>query len=61
VDASISAQAVFLVEEYALSHALQLAVALIAATALDTGLPLVTANDRYYRFNQGLELQVFRP
>jgi len=61
VDESISARAVFLVEEYALSHSLQLADALIAATALDTGLPLVTANDRHYRYIQGLELQIFRP
>ncbi len=61
VDESISARASFLVEEHALANSMQLADALIAATALETGLPLVTANDRHYRQIEGLELKVFRP
>lgn len=61
VTGSISARACYLVEEQALSHSLQLADALIAATALELGEPLITANDRPYRFIPHLELQVFRP
>ena len=61
VDESISARAAFLVEQHTLSHSLQLADALIAATALETGLQLVTANDRHYRCIEGLEFKIFRP
>jgi len=55
---SVSARASFLIEEHALAHSLHLADALIAATALEFGLPLLTANDRHYRCIQGLELKV---
>ncbi len=57
----ISARAMFLVEEYALSHNMQMADALIAAGALYTGLPLFTAKDRHYRHIDGLDLRIFRP
>lgn len=61
VSEAISARAVFLVEEYALSHSMQMAVALIAATAIDHGESLVTANDRHYRHIPDLEIVLFRP
>jgi len=61
IDAAISARACYLVEEYGLSHSLQLADALIAATALETGLVLMSANDRHYRFIKDLEMEIFRP
>jgi len=61
VDAAISSRATFLVETHALANSLQLADALIGATALETGLPLVSANDRHYRCIDGLELKIFRP
>jgi predicted nucleic acid-binding protein len=61
LDSDISARAMFLVESYSLSHNLQMADALIAATALSLGLPLLTANDKHYRMIEGLEVQVFRP
>ena len=57
----MTAWAAFLVEQHTLSHSLQLADALIAATALETGLQLVTANDRHYRCIEGLEFKIFRP
>ncbi len=60
IDADISNRAAFLVEEYALSHSMQMADALIAATALTFGSTLVTANDRHYRHIEGLALLVFR-
>lgn len=61
IDPEISNRAMFLVEEYALSHSMALADALIASTALSMGEPLVTANDKHYRFIDDLEIQVFRP
>lgn len=61
VDESICSRAIYLVEQYALSHNLGMADALIAATALDIGTALTTANDKHYRHIDGLELQIFRP
>ena len=61
IDEEISARAMFLVEEYALSHGMQMADALIAATAVALGVSLVTANDRHYRHIEGLDIVVFRP
>ena len=61
IDEAISARACFLVEQYALSHAMQMADALIAATALELGFDLLTANDRRYRHVDGLVIEVFRP
>lgn len=53
--------AVALIEEYASSAGLQLADALIAATARQFGLPLVTGNARHFRRIPRLELRPFRP
>ena len=61
MDADISARAIFLVESYALSHGMQMADALIAATDLSLGTPLLTANDKHYRHIDDLNIQVFRP
>lgn len=61
LDEGISARAAFLVEQYALSHSMQLADALIAATAIELGTSLLTANDRHYRHVPELEIRVFRP
>ncbi|MDX1604860.1 MAG: type II toxin-antitoxin system VapC family toxin [Candidatus Competibacterales bacterium] len=61
IDQAICARAVFLVEEYTLSHNMQMADALIAATALHLGATLVTANDRHYRHIDGLDIALFRP
>lgn len=61
VSEAISNRATFLVETYALSHNMQMTDALIAATATQLGLPLVTANDRHHRHIEGLEIHLFRP
>ncbi|WP_024329269.1 type II toxin-antitoxin system VapC family toxin [Thioalkalivibrio sp. ALR17-21] len=61
VSEAISTRATFLVETYALSHNMQMADALVAATATQLGQPLVTANDRHYRHIEGLEIHLFRP
>jgi len=52
----ISDVAVDLLRRYRLSHGLWIADALIAATALSQGIPLVTENERDYRFIAGLHL-----
>jgi len=52
----ISAQTVDLLRRYRLSHGLQIADALIAATALVHDRPLVTQNQRDFHFIQGLRL-----
>jgi predicted nucleic acid-binding protein len=48
-------------EELALSAGLELADALIAATACEHGIKLCTANARHYRVVADLGLHVFRP
>jgi len=55
----ISHLAATLMEEHALSGGLQVADALIAATARETGSPLATANVRHFRSIAGLELKAF--
>lgn len=57
----ISAKALFYVEEYFLSHSMELADALIASTATTYGMKLLTANDKHYRVVKELEIEVFRP
>jgi predicted nucleic acid-binding protein len=61
IDNDISVRAMYLMENFSLSHNLQMADALIAATALSSGLPLMTANDKHYRFIDDLDIMVFRP
>lgn len=56
----ISAKAIYYVEEFALSHSMQLADALIAASASTFGLKLLTANDKHYKMLRDVEIEVFR-
>lgn len=60
VTREISDLAIELVEQYALSHSLYLADALIAATALSHDLVLLSANDKHFSAIKGLKLRVFR-
>lgn len=53
---SISDKATDLLRDYRLSHGLLIADALIAATAMVIVAPLVSKNQRDYRFIQGLNL-----
>ena len=57
----ISDMACNLVEKYALSHSLHMADALIAATAIDHSLPLLTANAKHFSAVAGLRVQIFKP
>jgi len=61
ISESISYLAANLVEEYTLSTGLQLADALIAATARERGSGLVTGNIRHFRSIRRLEIKPFRP
>jgi len=61
MDNEISALALFYLEEYFLSHSLQLADALIGDTSATYGMTLYTANDKHYRIIKDLDIVVFRP
>lgn len=61
MDNEISALALFYVEEYFLSHSMQLADALIGATCATHGMTLYTANDKHYKVIKDLDIFVFRP
>lgn len=56
VNEAISAKAVALIEEYSKSHNLLIPDALIAATAIESDLPLYTRNGSDFRFIPQLEL-----
>ena len=55
----ISAKAMFAVEQHFLSHSMQLADALIGATAVAHGLPLLTGNDKHYKIMKGVQIKRF--
>jgi len=59
IDSSISSRASLLVENHFHSHHLQMADALIAATAQEHGLALLTGNFKNYKDVPGLELHRF--
>lgn len=60
VNEEISAKALFYMEEYFLSHSMQLADSLIGATATTYGMILITANDKHYRIIKEIEIKIFR-
>ena len=60
VNEEISAKALFFVEEYFLSHSMELADSMIAATASMYGMTLITANDKHYKVVKDLSMEVFR-
>ena len=61
ISEEISAKAMFYVEQHFLSHSLQLADALIAATAVEYGKTLLSANDKHYKIIKDVQLVKFRP
>jgi predicted nucleic acid-binding protein len=56
IDQNVSDKAVDLLRSYRLSHDLLIADSLIAATAIVENYPLITKNQRDFRFIQGLNL-----
>ena len=61
IDKEISSRAMFYLQEYALSHAMGFADALIAATVIQNSETLLTANDKHYKFIPNLECRKFTP
>lgn len=59
IDKEISSRAMFYVQEYALSHSMMLADGLIAATVVQNGETLLTANDKHYKYIPTIELKRF--
>ncbi|MCF6237013.1 MAG: type II toxin-antitoxin system VapC family toxin [Gammaproteobacteria bacterium] len=57
----ISSKAMFYVEQHYLSHSMQLADALIGATAVSHGIPLLTGNNKHYRIVKEIEINKFNP
>ena len=57
----ISIKAMFYVERHFLSHSMQLADALIGATAFAHGLSILTGNSKHYKMITELDLKIFRP
>lgn len=49
------------IEEYSLSHGLRAGDAMIAATAVENNIPLVSGNSKHYKMIQDLNLVVFKP
>jgi len=58
---AITGRAIGYVEEYFLSNSLRLPDALIAATAIEHGLPLASANLKHYKVLSDLVLEKFTP
>ncbi len=61
ISEEISAKAMFFVEQHFLSHSIEIADALIGASAITHGLPLLTANDKHYKVMDGIEIRKFSP
>jgi len=56
----ISTRAMILVEDYYLSHSLELADAIIATTALENDEVILTANDKHYKYIPNIQINKFR-
>jgi predicted nucleic acid-binding protein len=61
INENISTGAMFLVEDYFLSHSLELSDAIIAATSLERQETLLTANDKRYKFIPNIQVKKFKP
>jgi len=61
ISEEISTKAMFYVEQHFLSHSMQLADALIGATAISYGNPVLTENDKHYKVLKDLKIKRFRP
>jgi predicted nucleic acid-binding protein len=60
IDEFISTKAMFYVEQYALSHSMELADALIGASSVTKQIPLVTGNEKHYKHLPEIEIQKFQ-
>ena len=60
VSEDISAKAMFYVEQHFLSHSLQIADALIGATAVTCGMPIITGNAKHYKVMKDVQISKFK-
>ena len=60
INENISTRAMYFVEDYHLSHSMELGDAIIAATALENHDILLTANDKHYSFIPNINISKFR-
>lgn len=60
LSADISAKAMFYVEQHFLSHSLEIADALIGATAVSTGMPIITGNHKHYKVMKDVQVNKFK-
>ena len=58
---NIGHRALIYVEEYALSSNMRAGDAIIAATAVENNLPVVSSNAKHFRAVKELQLKVFKP
>jgi len=61
ISEEISSKAMFYVEQHFLSHSLQITDALIGATAVSYGVPILTGSDKHYKVIKDLQIKRFRP
>jgi predicted nucleic acid-binding protein len=61
INEHISTRAMFLAEDYFLSHSLELSDAIIAATTLERHETLLTANDKHYKYIPAIQIEKFKP
>ncbi len=61
ISEEISVKAMFFVEQHFLRNSIQLANALIGATAIAYGLPILTGNDKHYEILKDVYIKQFRP
>lgn len=61
INDDISTRAMIYVEEYALSHSMELADSLIAATCVNNSEILLTANDKHYKYIPNIQIEKFKP
>jgi len=61
ISEEISSKAMFYVEQHFLSHSLQLADALIGATAVAYSLPIITGHYKHYNIIKDIQITKFRP
>jgi predicted nucleic acid-binding protein len=58
---NIGHRALIYVEEYALSSGMRAGDAIIAATAVENNLPVVSSNAKHFKVVKELQLKVFKP
>jgi predicted nucleic acid-binding protein len=61
INESISTRAMFLVEDFCLSHSMEMGDAIIGATSLEIKETLLTANYKHYNFIPNIQIHKFKP